>query len=76
VLSALPDAVRSQVDRVAATTTDDVTLFLNPTGSRVFWGGPENAALKARVLSGLIANYPLGSVTTYDVSAPNSPVVS
>ena len=76
VLSALPAAVRSQVDRVAATTTDDVTLFLNPTGSRVFWGGPENAALKARVLSALIANYPLGSVTTYDVSAPNSAVVS
>jgi len=76
VLSALPGAVRSQVDRVAATTTDDVTLFLNPTGSRVIWGGPENAALKARVLSALIANYPLGSVTTYDVSAPNSAVVS
>jgi hypothetical protein len=76
VLSALPGAVRSQVDRVAATTTDDVTLFLNPTGSRVIWGGPEDAALKARVLSALIANYPLGSVTTYDVSAPNSAVVS
>jgi cell division protein FtsQ len=71
-----PAAVRSQVDRVAATTTDDVTLFLNPTGSRVIWGGPEDAALKARVLSALIANYPLGSVTTYDVSAPNSAVVS
>ena len=28
------------------------------------------------VLSALIANYPLGSVTTYDVSAPNSAVVS
>ncbi len=76
VLSALPGAVRSQVDRVAASTTDDVTLFLNPTGSRVIWGGPEDAALKARVLSALIANYPLGSVTTYDVSAPNSAVVS
>ena len=76
VLSALPGDVRSQVDRVAASTTDDVTLFLNPTGSRVIWGGPENAALKARVLSALIANYPLGSVTTYDVSAPNSAVVS
>ena len=76
VLSALPSAVRSQVDRVAATTTDDVTLFLNPTGSRVIWGGPENSALKARVLSALIANYPLGSVSAYDVSAPNSAVVS
>jgi cell division protein FtsQ len=76
VLSALPGAVRSQVDRVSATTTDDVTLFLNPTGSRVIWGGPENSALKARVLSALIANYPLGSVSTYDVSAPTSAVVS
>jgi hypothetical protein len=60
----------------SATTTDDVTLFLNPTGSRVIWGGPENSALKARVLSALIANYPLGSVSTYDVSAPTSAVVS
>ena len=76
VLRALPDPVRSQVDRVSASTTDDVTLFLNPTGSRVIWGGPENSALKARVLSALIANYPLGSVTTYDVSAPTSAVVS
>jgi len=76
VLSALPSDVRSQVDRVAATTTDDVMLFVNPTGSRVIWGGPENSALKAKVLSALIANYPLGSVSTYDVSAPRSAVVS
>jgi len=76
VLNSLPSDVRNQVDRVAATTTDDVTLFLNPTGSRVIWGGPENSALKARVLSALIANYPLGSVSTYDVSAPHSAVVS
>ena len=76
VLQALPESIRNQVDRVAASTTDDVTLFLNPTGSRVIWGGPENSALKARVLTALIANYPLGSVTAYDVSAPNSAVVS
>lgn len=76
VLRALPDPVRSQVDRVSASTTDDVTLFLNPTGSRVIWGGPENSALKAMVLSALIENYPLGSVSTYDVSAPTSAVVS
>ena len=76
VLNALPEGVRSQVDRVAASTTDDVTLFLNPTGSRVIWGGPEDSALKSRVLTALIANYPLGSVTAYDVSAPNSAVVS
>jgi cell division protein FtsQ len=76
VLEALPEGIRSQVDRVAASTTDDVTLFLYPTGSRVIWGGPEESALKARVLTALIANYPLGSVSAYDVSAPNSAVVS
>ncbi|CAB4907635.1 unannotated protein [freshwater metagenome] len=76
VLLALPAEVRSQVDRVAASTTDDVTLFLNPTGSRVIWGAPQQSALKARVLASLLVNFPLGSVAQYDVSAPNSPVVS
>jgi len=76
VLSALPPDVRAQVDRVAASTKDDVTLFLNPTGSRVIWGAPEQSALKARVLGSLLGNFPLGAVGQYDVSAPNSPVVS
>lgn len=76
VLQALPVDLRPQIDRIAATTTDDVTLFLNPTQSRVLWGSPEKSALKARVLSALMANFPLGSVAQYDVSAPGSAVVS
>ena len=80
----LPDGLKFVASYVSADLgrcfqlmeADDVTLFLNPTGSRVIWGGPEDAALKARVLSALIANYPLGSVSLYDVSAPNSAVVA
>lgn len=76
VLRSLPADLRSQIDRVAATTTDDVTLFLAPTQSRVLWGSPEQSSLKARVLAALLANFPPGSVSQYDVSAPGSAVVS
>lgn len=74
VLSSLPAELAGQVEEVIAKTTDDVTLVLTG-GARVFWGGPENSAFKHHVLSKLLAVNPVGSVSEYDVSSPNTAVV-
>lgn len=74
VINSLPAALAGQLDEVIANTTDDVTLVLTG-GARVFWGGPENAAMKNRVLSQLLAVNPVGSVSEYDVSSPKTAVV-
>lgn len=74
VINSLPSSLAGQLDEVIANSTDDVTLVLIG-GARVFWGGPENAAMKNRVLSQLLAVNPVGSVSEYDVSSPNTAVV-
>lgn len=74
VLLALPDSVLAQVDRVTATTLDDVTLTLGSTGQRVVWGNADRSELKARVLVQLMAQYP-DSAVEFDVTAPLSAVV-
>lgn len=74
VINSLPAGLAGQLDEVIANTTDDVTLILTG-GARVFWGGPENAAMKNRVLSQLLALNPVGTVGEYDVSSPKTAVV-
>lgn len=74
VLLSLPAELGGQVQEVIAKTTDDVTLVLSG-GARVFWGGPENSDFKHYVLSKLLAVNPVGSVSEYDVSSPNTAVV-
>jgi cell division protein FtsQ len=74
VILSLPSALAGQLEEVIANTTDDVTLVLTG-GARVFWGGPENAAMKNRVLAQLLAVNPVGSVSEYDVSSPKTAVV-
>ncbi len=74
VLAALPAALAGQVQEVIAKTTDDVTLVL-VGGARVFWGGPENSDFKHHVLTKLLAINPVGTVSEYDVSSPNTAVV-
>jgi cell division protein FtsQ len=68
VLLSLPSDLRSRVRRVSAGTRDDVTLHLTG-GAVVRWGSSSDAALKARVLAGLMA---VGA-DRYDVSAPLHP---
>lgn len=75
VLLALPDSVRTQVDKASASSQDDVTLVLIGVGQRVVWGSAERSALKARVLQNLIAAQSASAHVEYDVSAPLSPVV-
>jgi cell division protein FtsQ len=74
VINSLPAGLSGQLDEVIANSTDDVTLILTG-GARVFWGGPENAAMKNRVLSQLLALNPVGTVSEYDVSSPKTAVV-
>jgi len=74
VLMALPQALHDQVDTITASTSEDVTLILSD-GTRVLWGGSGNSQLKAEVLDALIAQK-LKDVVQYDVSAPDSAVVT
>ena len=75
VLLALPDSIRSKVDTVTASSNDDVMLVLAGAHQRVLWGSSERSALKARVLTELIASRGGAASLEYDVSAPMSPVV-
>jgi cell division protein FtsQ len=75
VLQSLPASLAGQVGQVIAKTTDDVVIVLAGSGARVFWGGPDNAALKSKVLASLLATNPVGSVREYDVSSPKTAVV-
>lgn len=73
VLSALPADLLGQVDSIAATTRDDVTLSLVGGAQDVVWGSAARSERKAQVLAILLAangNAP----GEYDVSAPGSPV--
>jgi cell division protein FtsQ len=71
VLLSLPEDLRREVRRITAKTRDDVTLGLRG-GATVRWGSAEDAALKARVLAGLVQV----KADRYDVSAPLLPTTS
>lgn len=75
VMRALPDAVRSQVTGVTASTPDDVTLTLGATGSRVVWGSADRSAEKAIVLDRLMTQSPPDRAKEYDVTSPEAGVV-
>ncbi|WP_166787923.1 FtsQ-type POTRA domain-containing protein [Cryobacterium adonitolivorans] len=74
VVRALPEGIRGQLDTVTAATKDDVTLTMGG-GARVVWGNADRSEYKAIVLGALIVSHPVGSVTEYDVSSPDSAVV-
>lgn len=75
VLRTLPSEIRNRISEVTATTADDVVFVFGDTGQRVFWGSVEEAALKVRSLVGLMANWPPGSASEYDVSSKDNVVV-
>jgi cell division protein FtsQ len=70
-LTELPASVRRAVTSVSAPEPDQVTLQLNG-GVTVVWGSADQAALKAQVLSALMATH----ARYYDVSSPDSAVTS
>lgn len=75
VLTALPDAVRSQVRRVDAAVTPSAAagqVDLGLTEDRqVRWGGPERGRDKATVLVPLLTQ----PGTVYDVTSPELPTI-
>ncbi len=75
VLTSLPDALLSQVDRISGTTPDSVTLVFGGAGQRVVWGSAEDSELKAVILQRLIATQDPAAAVEYDVSSPQNPVV-
>ncbi|MEX8034283.1 FtsQ-type POTRA domain-containing protein [Microbacterium sp. 20-116] len=75
VVRSLPDAVRSQVTAVSASTPDDVTLTLGASGSKVVWGSADRSAEKAVVLDRLMQKSPPDRAKEYDVTSPEAGVV-
>ncbi len=75
VIRSLPADLRERLSDVSATTADDVTFVLGDTNQRVFWGSSEDAAIKVRSLTGLMANWPPGTANEYDVSSSDNVVV-
>ncbi|MFD4421516.1 FtsQ-type POTRA domain-containing protein [Agromyces sp. NPDC058484] len=73
VVRSLPADVRAQLTRATAATADDVRLEL-AGGASVVWGNAEDSTLKADVLAALMSAVPPDDVSSYDVSAPMSPV--
>lgn len=74
VLLAMPEELRVQVDAIAATTRDDVTLTLVGSTQRVEWGSARDSDQKARVLAALLAIHGGSGPGSYDVSAPGTAV--
>lgn len=75
VLQALPSSLQGSVDRITATTIDDVSFTLKRSNVRVVWGSADQSSLKSRVLTALMKSYPLSRASVYDVSSPESVVV-
>jgi cell division protein FtsQ len=73
-LVAMPQALRAQVATITATTSDDVTMTL-VSGQQVVWGSADDSRLKADVLAALVAAADPDVPVTFDVSAPEHPVV-
>lgn len=73
VLTNLPEELLVQVERIAASTLDDITLTL-ADGAVVFWGSAESSELKGEVLRVLRTSPDVSDVAVYDVSAPEMPI--
>ncbi|WP_432949544.1 cell division protein FtsQ/DivIB [Kribbella sp. CA-253562] len=69
VSAALPVSLRSEVRSISASSPDSITLNLG-SGVKVVWGGSDDSARKAEVLSVLMRR----QAKVYDVSAPDLPV--
>lgn len=70
VLTSLPDPLRALVATVSATSPSAVQLTLTD-GRTVVWGGTDDAARKATVLTAVLTR----PGRTYDVSSPDMPTV-
>jgi len=76
VLLSLPAALLADVDSISATTRDDVTFTLRGVGQSVVWGSADSSAFKSRVLSAMLNQTDSQVRYEFDVSAPESVVVT
>lgn len=73
VLRDMPAELRAQVTGVSASSGQDVLLVLD-NGAEVMWGGPEDTARKAVVLTTMFASLADTPVSYLDVSSSEAPV--
>jgi cell division protein FtsQ len=71
VAAALPAKLRSKVDRITASSRDNIVLFLD-SGGKVTWGNAADSELKAQVVTALLKGK---AKSTIDVSSPHNPAV-
>jgi cell division protein FtsQ len=76
VLLALPAELLPNVDSISATTRDDVSFTLRGVGQSVVWGSADSSAFKSRVLSAMLNQSDPQVRFEFDVSAPESVVVT
>ncbi|WP_424465608.1 FtsQ-type POTRA domain-containing protein [Pseudoclavibacter helvolus] len=70
---ALPTDFRAGVASVTAKSIDDVRLTMR-SGAEVVWGSAEESDRKAQVLAALVQATADQSISSYDVSSPQTPV--
>ena len=71
VAAALPNKLRSRVDRMTASNRDAIALVLE-SGRTVTWGSSSDSKLKAQIVTALLMREPKSSI---DVSSPHNPAV-
>ncbi|MGV8968929.1 MAG: FtsQ-type POTRA domain-containing protein [Microbacteriaceae bacterium] len=76
VLLSLPPNLLAQVDSIGANTRDDVTFTMRGVGQSVVWGSADRSAFKARVLAAMILETDSSLNYEFDISAPESVVVT
>jgi cell division protein FtsQ len=71
VAAALPNKLRSSVDRMTASNRDSIALVLD-SGHTVSWGNSSDSELKAQIVIALLKREPKSSI---NVSSPHNPAV-
>ena len=73
VIRSLPSDLLARVGAVAAPTEDSVSFTLRD-GPRIEWGSAEESALKAQVLTVMLASEGATTAAVIDLSAPTLPI--
>ncbi|WP_241460990.1 cell division protein FtsQ/DivIB [Bifidobacterium biavatii] len=76
VLGGLPDAMRTSITKVTASTQDSITTEFNGGEHVVVWGDSSDLELKVAIVDKILsAPNVIGDKTQVDVSAPSRPII-
>jgi cell division protein FtsQ len=76
VLMSMPADLLGEIEEIDAKSQDNVSMVLRTSkNQRIVWGDSSQSALKSKVLEALMSNHKKTQSVTFDVSAPNAPVV-